>query len=187
MRGHDVDVTKDHPPLPVDPVGGGRPEHIQRAINAARNRANDIRNRRAVIAQVLELIPPPIRLGKVALIRGAGDTWHLRTDKGKNLGEIRDRALAQFVLDAPEHLHELSAYVGELEERAFQAREERRDEQAQQSRRDLLLQQITDELLAADELGAHTKDGQRRVRSAISAAKREDEDRFDRRRQGRRW
>lgn len=168
-------MTDGH--LPPRPVLPGRPTHIQSAITEARNRADEIRSRVAVIARILELIPPAIAQGKVSLIHGSGGTWHLRTDKGQNLGQLNDRSLAQFILDAPDHLKALSGYIGHLEQKAFDTRQDRRDDVQRQAQRDNLLRQITDELLAADGLGVHTKDGQRRVRSAISAAKREDEDR----------
>ena len=161
--------------MDVEPVRPGDP--LAKVRVERQRQSDEMRDRRRVLEQVWEKLPPSLFLGKVEVIKGSGNTWHLRGDQGQNLGHLTSQALAQFIIDAPTFLKTFSDYIEVLEREAFDAREERRRRRDRDLQRDRLLSDITNELLAADDLGIHTKDGQRRVRSAVTAAKREDDDR----------
>lgn len=124
--------------------------------------SNEIRDRRRFIERLLELLPPTVVKQTAKLVAGPNNTKTLRGDRGENLAVFHDANLAQYTLDAADHLRVLSDYIGAMQEGAWQAREDSR-------RRDQLLSELRVELMAADSLGVHTKDGQRRVREAIKA------------------
>jgi hypothetical protein len=131
----------------------------------------EVRARREVIAEILELLPTAVANGTTELVKGSGGTHILRTDRGTLLAQFTSRGLAQFLQQAPDNLRVLSAYIEELEGAAFNDRERRREAEAR-------LNEVRIELVAAASLGVTTRDGMRRIQSAIASV-RDRSDRLD--------
>lgn len=129
-----------------------------------RDSSEEIRARREVIAQILELLPGAVSSGTTDLVKGSGGTHILRTDRGQLLATFTTRDLAVFLRDAPEHLRTLSKYIEDLEAAAFNDRERRREAEAR-------LNEVRDELVAAASIGIGSRDGMRRIQSAIASVR----------------
>lgn len=127
--------------------------------------AAEVRARREVIAEILEKLPAAVTNGTTGITKVSGDTPHaVRTERGQLLALFATRDLAQFLHDAPEHLRVMSGYIEEMEAAAFADRERRREAEAK-------LREVRIELLAAARIGLNSKDGIRRVQSAIASVR----------------
>jgi hypothetical protein len=129
-----------------------------------------VQNRRNVMGEILDRMPLELVTGKTELRGGPQKQTVLWTNTGKLVASFQDALVARFLLDAPVYLRTFMDYIDQVESSAFHDRRDRR-------RAERRLTEIEAELLAAENLGIHTKDGPRRVRSAIAGAK--DKRRFD--------
>lgn len=122
-----------------------------------RQQGREIKERQEVLREILELLPPAVKRGELRLVPGPGGTKYLRGPNNEVYAKFTDHLMAQFFIDSLEYLLAFSAYIGQLESEAFQGRRNFRT-----------LSRVRDELEAAESLGFHTKDGQRRTRAALA-------------------
>jgi hypothetical protein len=113
---------------------------------------------------VLEMLPPALVRGSTTKTTGSNGATVIRTDRGALVANCSSETIAQFLIDAPGYLRAFSAYIEDLEVSAHQDRVRRR---AAEER----LTEVSNELLAAANIGMNSKDGQRRVQAAISAVR----------------
>lgn len=126
--------------------------------------AKHIRDRRRVMATVLEMLPPSLVRGATTKTTGPNGATVIRTDRGTLVASCASDTIAQFLTDAPGYIQAFSTYIEDLEASAYQDRERRRVAEA-------LLDSISSDLLAAASMGMNGKDGQRRVQAAIAAVR----------------
>lgn len=117
-----------------------------------------------MIEQVLEMLPTSIVTETARTVPGTGGSKVIRGDRGQNYAEFHHHALAEFTLQAVGHLQAFLIYTEQLERSAFNDRDRRREAEKR-------LDEVRNELLAADSFGPMTKDGQRRVKSAIASVR----------------
>lgn len=126
--------------------------------------SREIRDRRRVLAEAFELLPPSVAQQTAKLQRGSDGSRILRGDRGQLFGQFHDHALAEFTLQAPGNLRAFMDYIEQLEADAFADRERRREAETR-------LDEVTNELLGAADLGINTREGLRRVQSAITSVR----------------
>ena len=126
--------------------------------------AKEIRDRRRVIARILEILPPALVAKATRTPPGPDGTTVIWSHRGTMIASCADDITAQFLNDAPEYLRTFSAYIQDLEASAFYDRDRRREAEAR-------LEAVTDRLLSAASLGLKTQEGQQRLQSAISEAR----------------
>ena len=135
--------------------------------------SREIKDRCLVVKHGLELLPPAIVNETIKATRGTDGPRILRGDRGELYGQFHDSALAEFTRQAPGHLRAFMAYIEKLEEVSYDERKRRREVEQR-------LTEVTDELLAAERFGITSRDGLRRVRSAIASV-------YDRKPRPSRW
>jgi hypothetical protein len=126
--------------------------------------AREIRDRRRVIARVLEILPPEFVAKATRTTAGPHGTTVIWTNRGRMIASCANDTIAQFLNDAPGYLRAFSTYIEQLEQSAFHDRERRRSAEER-------LEAVSNELLAAASIGMNSKDGQRRVQAAIAVVR----------------